>query len=639
MTLFRQLYSLLFGLFLLVVTGLALVQFTETQSFLTKQMESDLNNASHSLGLMLSPALEAGDSATVDTLVNVIFEGGYYQSIELIWLADGHQQVWKNPEKISGVPQWFIDLELFEQINTETTITSGWLQLATLKITANPGIGYLELWHILSHTFLLFALFFLLAILSARLGLTWILKPLHQLSVHAQNIANRQFGPDLPLPKTTELQQVVLAFNRMANQLKQIFQSLDDEVTALRKQILLDRVSNLPNRQYLMGLLSSWLDEPGSGALFLVKMDWLEQVHSKFGYQIRDETIRLLSSRLQENLQSVTPSVITRIAAYEFAFLIPDVERQQLEQYLQILIRTINQEIAKAEGKPNQGYAIGIAERVGDMSQSDIMPQADNALQQAIKEGKIYQWFAVSQQQFFSREQWRERLTCAFDNGEFFFRWQQVADSSQQKIIHRELFCQLQLANGQRMYASQFIPYVELLSMGSQLDKCMIQNLYDEQLLTRNPEPVAVNLTHQSISDPEFHSWLDQFLAKSDKDNKLCFEIPESAVYSSPDACDAICAIINEHGARFGIDHFGRQFGSMNYLQTLRPSYVKLDQAFAHYDENQHSSQLCRALINIARGLGIQVIITGIQEEVQLKNFSGLDIHGFQGFIKPPQDV
>ncbi|MCF1428178.1 MAG: EAL domain-containing protein, partial [Shewanella sp.] len=87
------------------------------------------------------------------------------------------------------------------------------------------------------------------------------------------------------------------------------------------------------------------------------------------------------------------------------------------------------------------------------------------------------------------------------------------------------------------------------------------------------------------------------------------------------------------------IDHFGRQFGSMNYLQTLRPSYVKLDQAFAQYDENQHNSPLCRALINIAKGLGIQVIITGIQEEAQLKNFSGLDIQGFQGFIKPPQDV
>ena len=74
MTLFRQLYFLLFGLFLLVVTGLALVQFTETRSFLTKQMESDLNNASHSLGLMLQPVLEVGDTANVDALVNVIFE-------------------------------------------------------------------------------------------------------------------------------------------------------------------------------------------------------------------------------------------------------------------------------------------------------------------------------------------------------------------------------------------------------------------------------------------------------------------------------------------------------------------------------------------------------------------------------------
>ncbi len=76
MTLFRQIYSLLFSLFLLVVASLGYVQFTETQSFLTKQMESDLNNVSNSLGLMLTPALEAGDTVAAETLVNVIFECG-----------------------------------------------------------------------------------------------------------------------------------------------------------------------------------------------------------------------------------------------------------------------------------------------------------------------------------------------------------------------------------------------------------------------------------------------------------------------------------------------------------------------------------------------------------------------------------
>ena len=97
MTLFRQIYTLLFALFLLVVASLGYVQFTETQSFLTKQMESDLNNTSNSLGIMLVPDLEAGDIVGAETLINVIFEGGYYQEVKLTWLVDGKQQVWQNP--------------------------------------------------------------------------------------------------------------------------------------------------------------------------------------------------------------------------------------------------------------------------------------------------------------------------------------------------------------------------------------------------------------------------------------------------------------------------------------------------------------------------------------------------------------
>ena len=158
MTLFRQIYSLLFSLFLLVVASLGYVQFTETQSFLTKQMESDLNNASTSLGLMLTPALEAGDTAAAETLVNVIFEGGYYQNVKLTWMVDGKQQEWNNPLKIEDVPQWFINLDLFKTIKKQSTITSGWLQLAQLEITAHPGFGYHELWRIMSNTIIAFSL-------------------------------------------------------------------------------------------------------------------------------------------------------------------------------------------------------------------------------------------------------------------------------------------------------------------------------------------------------------------------------------------------------------------------------------------------------------------------------------------------
>lgn len=62
-----------------------------------------------------------------------------------------------------------------------------------------------------------------------------------------------------------------------------------------------------------------------------------------------------------------------------------DVEHDQISKYLQTLIRTINQEMSKAGCKPNEDFAIGIAERIGQMNVSDILAQADNALQKRYK--------------------------------------------------------------------------------------------------------------------------------------------------------------------------------------------------------------------------------------------------------------
>ncbi|WP_394132448.1 EAL domain-containing protein [Shewanella maritima] len=635
MTLFRQIYALLFVLFLLTITSLAYVQITETQSFLTKQMESDLNNASNSLGLMLVPVLEAGDNAGAETLVNVIFEGGYYQQVKLTWLVDGQQQIWNNAIRIQGVPQWFIELGIFDTISKETTITSGWLQLANLEITAHPGFGYHELWRIISNTIILFSILFLVAIVMARVGLTWILKPLHNIADHAQKVANRQFGPDMPTPKTSELKDLVNAFNSMSAQLKQVFSSLDSEVSELRKKNLIDQVSNLPNRQYMVSRLNGWLSEPSSGALYLAKFDWLEEVHSKYGFQVRDETIRLLSERLQQDLDKENPSVIARIAAYEFAFLVEDQEHEQLTKYLQALIRTVNQEISKAGSKPNELFAIGVAERAENMSVSDLLAQADNALQAALKANKAFHWYENSERQLFSREQWRSNLTKAINDKQFKFRWQPIQLCENNEVCQREIYCQLDV-NGEVIHAGQFMPYVELLSLGTMLDRCLIESVNERQFFDRNYEPLAINLTFDSIRNNEFHTWLKQFLRSHNHPERICFEIPEASIYSDLEACENLCNIIRDSGAHFGIDHFGRQFGSMSYLQSLRPSYVKLDQSFAHFEDSLQNSELCRALVNVAKGLDIQVIVTGIQQEQQLTRFESLRLDAYQGFIVPP---
>ena len=91
MTMFKQIRSFLFTLFLVVVCSLLYFQFTQTKEFMDTQIESDLNNTTHALTLMLKPHLETGDIAAAETVINVIFEGG------------GHMFPMEKPQQVAKI--------------------------------------------------------------------------------------------------------------------------------------------------------------------------------------------------------------------------------------------------------------------------------------------------------------------------------------------------------------------------------------------------------------------------------------------------------------------------------------------------------------------------------------------------------
>ncbi|XQW84330.1 bifunctional diguanylate cyclase/phosphodiesterase [Thalassotalea piscium] len=638
MTLFREINSLLFGLFLLIMSSLVYFQFEQTRDFMNQQMESDLNNTITSLGLMLKPHLETGDMATAETLVNVIFEGGFYRKVKLTWLVDGKEQVWENPVVIEGVPNWFINLELFKSQTKETLITSGWMQLATLEIEGHPGLGYRELWRVMNDTVMVLSLLFILSLIVLRIRLNRILKPLHNIATQAKAISQRKFGQDIELPRTTELKDVVGAINVMSGQLKEIFSNLDKEVNSLKEENLIDQVSNLPNRQYLTAQLINWLGEPGFGGLIIAKFDWLDDIYSKYGYQGRDEIIRALSENMKKELPLIAETIIARIANTEFAFLITKAEHHKIEIYLQSLIRLINQELTKAGCIPNTGFALGVSQRIDNMSASDLLSQSDNALQQAKRENKILHWIDAEQPQKYSREQWRTKLIDAINNNQFVFQWQPVLSMNREEVIQREIYCRLSIDEN-IVKASEFMPFIELLSLGVQLDQCLLRSIEQQDIIASANGNVAINLTHESIQAPEFALWLKEFLIKTPNVERMLFEFTESSVISSFHQCSQLADVIRAAGAKIGIDQCGRQIGSLDYLQTLSPHYIKLDQSFAYYEKLNQSKELCRALLNVAKGLNIEVIITGIEDEEQLSHFNSIKADGYQGYISPAEDV
>jgi diguanylate cyclase (GGDEF)-like protein len=620
------------------MTSLVYFQFTQARDFMNQQMESDLNNTMTSLSLMLKPHIETGDMASAETLGNVIIKGGFYRKVTLKWLADGKVQTWENPVVIEGVPKWLIDLEVFGVQKKKNIITSKWMQLAELEIEAHPGLGYQQLWRVMTDTTLILSLLFIISIFVLRYRLSYILKPLHDIALQAKEIGQRKFGHSIKIPKTTELKDVVGAINSMSGQLKQVFSSLDQEVSELKEDKLVDQVSQLPNRQYLFAQIHNWLNEPGFGGLILTKFDWLEDIHSRYGYQGRDQIIKVLSQRMQAELPDIAEGVIARIANTEFAFLLTKAEHHQIETYLQTLIRIINQEITKAGCIANSKFALGISQRIDNMQPSHLLSQSDNALQQALKEGKISHWINAQQPQKYSREQWRSKLVDAINQNHFVFQWQSVIDMQSEDIIQRELYCRLNI-DDTVVSASEFMPFIELLALGSQLDRCLLETIEKKNILAISHQPVAINLTHDSVQDNEFAQWLATFLQQSKHTHQMLFEMPESALIHSFEQCYKLIEIIRSAGAKVGVDQCGRQMGSLDYLQKLQPHYIKLDQSFAFYEKLNQGNEMCRALINIAKGLNIDVIITGIENQQQLQHFSSLRAEGYQGYISAPEDI
>ena len=128
---------------LLVFVGTIYINVNSTRDYIESQLSSHSQDTATSLGLSISPYVADENSLPiVETMVNAIFDSGYYQSITLL-STDGNVVLSKqNPPTPEGVPNWFRDMFPLNPPTSETEINSGWNMAGTLEVTSHPGKGY-----------------------------------------------------------------------------------------------------------------------------------------------------------------------------------------------------------------------------------------------------------------------------------------------------------------------------------------------------------------------------------------------------------------------------------------------------------------------------------------------------------------
>ncbi|EKE69936.1 EAL domain-containing protein [Gallaecimonas xiamenensis] len=634
MTLQRQILWLLSLSFLLVVLLVFAVEFNTSRDAINKQMQTDVQNASTALGLSLSPFLDSQDRGGVDTVLQSIFDAGFYREIRLDWYAKGEVLAKNNSPRIYNVPDWFLTLPLFNPIAQEQVLTSGWLQVANLKVVANPAVAYQALWQTGVQLCLTLGGLYLLLLLVTWRGLRILMRPLHAVARQARCITKRQFGDPIPEPRTRELKSMVAAINEMTDRVKLMFEGQDEQISRLRLATQTDPVSGLSNRSHLVAHLGAWLSEPGTGGLMLMDIKWLDSLRHQQGFRARDSLIKALAERIKGLCIRGSRCVFARISHTEFAILCASADPEQLTDWL----LKVHQELVAfsvQQGQDGDNLALALVQR-GDVQQpSALLSAADGALHQAWKQQPRVFHQKESSQQAPSQEGWREALQHAIREKQFGLLRQPVMDIHSGEVFHQEWFASLSLS-GERYPASAFLAFVEQFNLAQAMDLAVLKRLVREQYL--EPQlPNVVNLSLASVRDPEP---LLELASQARPGSQLGFEISEDVALADPQAAKSLVARLRPLQIGFGLDHVGRHMASLQYLHDLGPDYIKLDQSLACYGPHDEVGQeVVQALARIGKSLKIKVIATRVEQGEDLARLKGLGIQGYQGYIIPPKPL
>ena len=638
MSLNKQMIIFIASLLCILLIGTFGLNLSNTKNFLQKQLSSHAQDTATSLGLSLSSIEDPEDISSMETMINAVFDRGYYASIALVDVEGGTLYKRENTQEMDEVPDQFINMIKLSAPPAEALVQSGWMPIGNLTVISHTGYAYAELWKSAINILLWFSASAGAAILIIVLALRLMLKPLKKMEAQAQAIVKKEYLLQEDLPATIEFREVVSAMNAMVTKLKTVFERDANTAEKLQKMAFQDSVTELSNRNHFEMIIDSLLDpnnESTAGTILLLRVQELKDLNDKYGYLTGDKLMKLLAETMQTSLCH-GHSVFARLNGTELIAVLPGVLSSQVKSQAELITQNMER-ILKTIGAEDAPTSVSVSYMHYEPGQrrGPLLANLDFAIEQANQQGKNQAYYYKQADESDDEIQsWEEMISHAIKKKDFIL-FQQSAYNKARSIHDQEILIRMQDKDGSVKSAGYFMPAVEQLNKMADIDKIVIE-LAIEYLKTQpDNHLLAINLSKSIFENSDFKSWLFKTikllgpLAKN-----LSFEMPERLINEEKGAAWPLINELKEQGVRFGIDHFGSRLTNMKYLQDLRPDYVKLDTSFSKVIEsNDQTRDYVSSLCELTDSLDIKVIAMAIENEEQQKAFAELGVDYFQGYF------
>lgn len=149
---------------------------------------------------------------------------------------------------------------------------------------------------------------------------------------------------------------------------------------------------------------------------------------------------------------------------------------------------------------------------------------------------------------------------------------------------------------------------------------------------------LSLNVTPDDLASPGFAGAFRTLVAASGFPAQcLTLEITEQVLLGDLDSVAATLAVLKRSGIEIALDDFGSGFCNFRYMKRLPLDRLKLDRSMVQgIESDPRDLAVLRAIVALARALGLSVVAEGIESEEQRAIAAREGCTSYQGFLGSP---
>ncbi len=632
MTLFKQI-ALMLSIFLLIILATVLtLNFQSTNQSIQERLYEDAKNTASSLSLSLGTA--NGDLSIMSTMINANFDSGNYHHISLIDVDNKTLYERKSERGTIDVPQWFLDTVIMTAPVASANVSAGWSQVGILNVQSNISYAYEALYQILLHLLVSFSIIATISLATLYAVLIAILKPLRKVQVQAKAVLKNEFIIQDKIPYTKEFKDVVLGMNSMVHKAKAMFEKGNEELKKQQELEYIDPITKLKNRKYLIHKLPEYLKidaSAKSGINMMISLTGVIEANTRIGHKEVDNLFLKIAEIFKAHASNYENSIVARLNGTEFSILLPACEAKDAMELAQGICNAVNNDIMTCGLDAKETFiSIGVyhynyMQRIGQ-----VLSFADYALSQAkFNEQNIHLELSEEVAEVMGKDAWKEIINNALSSNTFAFTAWTVVDSKAHKIAHNVLSISLKVDDGVTYSYGQFMASANQLGLGSNIYQNVINMMFKTPAKKLTGSTCSFRLSYEYLTISETYDELSALFKYHALvlPFRLIIELPDKLVRKNSKQVKLYKALFEKYNIEIGIYEFIGESIDYNYLQDLRPVYIKAEASFFVSQNNPTLS----ALRLITDTLGISLIATSVMDMATLSKLQEKGIYMIQG--------